>query len=159
MILLFFLTVIILIFMAGKHYAFFTWIPKIINTWASGLKKRGYATNPKYAPILLSSLIEDYNLNQYTPDRDGGKCALQRKCVATGGPKPAVEIPVTGSYGEASSRGKASRKKFRHRCLIYIPRLLVSVKMTILKENSSLKIQEWFTQNRAHPLLSTCTGI
>ncbi|MFT5581909.1 MAG: hypothetical protein ACI9G9_001171 [Psychromonas sp.] len=32
--------------------------------WAKGLKKKGYATNPKY-PDLLIELIEKYNLNQY----------------------------------------------------------------------------------------------
>lgn len=32
--------------------------------WAHGLKKAGYATNPKYANILIK-LIEDYELNRY----------------------------------------------------------------------------------------------
>lgn len=32
--------------------------------WAHGLKKAGYATNPKYAPLLIG-LIERYNLHQY----------------------------------------------------------------------------------------------
>lgn len=32
--------------------------------WAKGLKKCGYATNPKY-PELLINLIERYNLDQY----------------------------------------------------------------------------------------------
>ena len=32
--------------------------------WAHGLKKAGYATNPKY-PQLLIKIIEDYNLSQY----------------------------------------------------------------------------------------------
>ena len=34
------------------------------KSWAKGLKKAGYATNPKY-PSLLINLIEKYNLNQY----------------------------------------------------------------------------------------------
>ena len=33
--------------------------------WAHGLKKCGYATNPKYAQILIK-IIEDYKLQQYT---------------------------------------------------------------------------------------------
>lgn len=33
--------------------------------WANGLKKAGYATNPKYPQVLIK-LIEDYNLQQYT---------------------------------------------------------------------------------------------
>lgn len=35
------------------------------KAWAYGLKKAGYATNPKYAYILIK-LIEDYDLQQYT---------------------------------------------------------------------------------------------
>ena len=34
------------------------------KAWAHGLKKAGYATNPKY-PQLLIKIIEDYNLSQY----------------------------------------------------------------------------------------------
>ena len=35
------------------------------KAWAYGLKKAGYATNPKYSQILIK-LIEDYNLEDYT---------------------------------------------------------------------------------------------
>ncbi|WP_428328233.1 glucosaminidase domain-containing protein [Mucilaginibacter sp.] len=40
--------------------------------WAYGLKKAGYATNPKY-PQLLISIIQKYNLDQY--DRPEGEIA------------------------------------------------------------------------------------
>lgn len=39
--------------------------PTDYKAWAYGLKKAGYATNPKYAQILIK-LIEDYSLQQYT---------------------------------------------------------------------------------------------
>lgn len=39
--------------------------PTDYKGWAYGLKKAGYATNPKYPTILISS-IEQYNLEQYT---------------------------------------------------------------------------------------------
>jgi hypothetical protein len=39
--------------------------PADYKAWAHGLKKAGYATNPKYAQILIK-LIEDYDLQQYT---------------------------------------------------------------------------------------------
>jgi hypothetical protein len=39
--------------------------PADYKAWAYGLKKAGYATNPKYAQILIK-LIEDYGLQQYT---------------------------------------------------------------------------------------------
>jgi len=39
--------------------------PTDYKGWALGLKKAGYATNPKYAQILIR-LIEQYDLQQYT---------------------------------------------------------------------------------------------
>jgi hypothetical protein len=39
--------------------------PTDYKAWAHGLKKAGYATNPKYSQILIK-LIEDYSLQQYT---------------------------------------------------------------------------------------------
>jgi LysM repeat protein len=49
------------------------------KAWAYGLKKAGYATNPKYPQILIKQ-IEQYNLQQYTllaadetPQFDAGK--------------------------------------------------------------------------------------
>jgi LysM repeat protein len=39
--------------------------PTDYEAWAYGLKKAGYATNPKYAQILIK-LIRDYNLEDYT---------------------------------------------------------------------------------------------
>ena len=48
-----------------KRYAFlFQLKPTDYKAWAKGLKKAGYATNPKY-PSLLINLIEKYSLNQY----------------------------------------------------------------------------------------------
>jgi LysM repeat protein len=49
-----------------SHYAFlFNLDPTNYEAWAYGLKKAGYATNPKYPQILIK-LIEDYNLEDYT---------------------------------------------------------------------------------------------
>jgi LysM repeat protein len=39
--------------------------PKDYQGWAYGLKKAGYATNPRYAPTLIK-LIEEYHLQDYT---------------------------------------------------------------------------------------------
>jgi Mannosyl-glycoprotein endo-beta-N-acetylglucosaminidase/LysM domain len=50
----------------GQRYAFlFELDPTDYEGWANGLKKAGYATNPKY-PVVLIKLIEDYNLQDYT---------------------------------------------------------------------------------------------
>lgn len=51
---------------AGARYAsLFTLDPTDYRGWAYGLKKAGYATNPKYPEVLIR-LIEDYNLQDYT---------------------------------------------------------------------------------------------
>lgn len=50
----------------GTRYAFlFSLDPTDFEGWAHGLKKAGYATNPKY-PQLLIKLIQTYNLQNYT---------------------------------------------------------------------------------------------
>jgi LysM repeat protein len=54
-----------------KRYAFlFEYKITDYKAWALGLKKAGYATNPKY-PQLLISLIEKYNLTRF--DKKGNK--------------------------------------------------------------------------------------
>src|SRR6187455_149030 len=48
-----------------RYASLFELDPTDYKSWAYGLKKAGYATNPKYAPIIVK-LIEDYNLQDYT---------------------------------------------------------------------------------------------
>ena len=49
-----------------KHYSsLFELDPEDYEAWAYGLKKAGYATNPKYPQILIK-LIRDYNLQDYS---------------------------------------------------------------------------------------------
>jgi Mannosyl-glycoprotein endo-beta-N-acetylglucosaminidase/LysM domain len=54
-------------FLKNRPYysSLFNLDPMDYKAWAHGLKKAGYATNPKYAHILIK-LIEDYDLQQYT---------------------------------------------------------------------------------------------
>lgn len=48
------------------RYAFlFNLKPTDYTGWAYGLKKAGYATNPKYSQVLIR-IIEEYNLQDYT---------------------------------------------------------------------------------------------
>lgn len=50
----------------SPRYAFlFHLDPTDYKGWAYGLKRAGYATNPKYPQIIIK-LIEDYNLEDYT---------------------------------------------------------------------------------------------
>ncbi len=48
-----------------RYASLFLLAPTDYEGWANGLKKAGYATNPKY-PLALIKLIEDYDLQQYT---------------------------------------------------------------------------------------------
>lgn len=50
---------------SDRYTSLFQLDPTDYKAWAFGLKKAGYATNPKYAPIIIK-LIEDYNLEQYS---------------------------------------------------------------------------------------------
>lgn len=51
---------------ASPRYAFlFNLDPTDYEGWALGLKKAGYATNPKYPQVLIK-IIEDYHLQDYT---------------------------------------------------------------------------------------------
>ncbi len=51
---------------SNKRYAkLFTYEVTDYKSWANGLKQCGYATNPKYA-VLIISLIEKFQLNEYT---------------------------------------------------------------------------------------------
>lgn len=54
-------------FLRGRpnYAALFQLDPTDYEGWAYGLKRAGYATNPKYAQILIK-LIEDYHLQDYT---------------------------------------------------------------------------------------------
>jgi hypothetical protein len=75
----------------GERYGFlFKLDPTDYKAWAFGLKKAGYATNPKYAPIIIR-IIEEYNLQQYSLIALG-KLSPDQEVVASV-PKPATETP------------------------------------------------------------------
>ncbi|MEO6488882.1 MAG: glucosaminidase domain-containing protein [Ferruginibacter sp.] len=55
----------------SSRYAFlFELDPSDYKAWAYGLKKAGYATNPRYPDILIRN-IEENDLHQYDQDADG----------------------------------------------------------------------------------------
>jgi LysM repeat protein len=53
-----------------RYASLFKLEPTDYKGWAYGLKKAGYATNPRYPQILISN-IEKYNLQQYNEPWDG----------------------------------------------------------------------------------------
>jgi hypothetical protein len=50
---------------SARYASLFKLDPMNYSAWAYGLKKAGYATNPKYPQIIIK-LIEDYHLQDYT---------------------------------------------------------------------------------------------
>jgi flagellum-specific peptidoglycan hydrolase FlgJ len=67
------------IFLSGRErYAFLFKLPrKDYKSWAKGLKKAGYATDPKY-PKKLIGIIERYELYQYDVKKGKQKRTAQR---------------------------------------------------------------------------------
>ncbi len=60
-----------------KRYEFlFEYDKKDYKSWANGLKRAGYATNPNY-PSLLINLIEKYDLDKY--DKRGAKRMIRKE--------------------------------------------------------------------------------
>lgn len=77
-----------------KHYSFlFTLDPTDYRAWAYGLKKAGYATNPRYPEMLIKN-IETYHLNDYSLIALGKKQGNENTTVATVDPKPVPETKI-----------------------------------------------------------------
>lgn len=70
-------------FLKRKHYAFLFELDKNdYKGWAQGLKKAGYATNPKY-PDLIISVIERYGLDRFDrPETDLQKIQREDRVLA-----------------------------------------------------------------------------
>jgi LysM repeat protein len=72
-----------------QRYAFlFDFETTDYKSWAHGLKKAGYATNPRYADLLIK-LIEEHELHKY--DKGGRRVPLTQP-LAT--PQPPVSQPA-----------------------------------------------------------------
>src|SRR5215204_5004290 len=88
-----------------SHYAsLFKLDPTDYEGWAKGLKKAGYATNPKYPQILIK-LIRDYNLQDYT------LVALGRKKLETNEPQWVKNTESTNTALGVGDEVKAEPKK------------------------------------------------
>lgn len=76
------------VFLLKPRYAFlFDYKTTDYKAWAHGLKKAGYATNPKY-PELLIKIIEENNLQRFDTEQKGKKpVAEQPKVKPTGKPQ------------------------------------------------------------------------
>lgn len=67
--------------------------PADYEGWAWGLKKAGYATNPKYAQTIIK-LIEDYGLQEYTLIAMGKKSMYLEETEEPAPETPTVETVV-----------------------------------------------------------------
>lgn len=87
--------------------------PKDYAAWAAGLKKAGYATNPKY-PELLTGVITKYNLAQY----DTGNAQVAREQRIAGVKAASANLAlmnvkpgtVDNSYKAAEARDKQAEE-------------------------------------------------
>lgn len=73
-----------------RYASLFTLDPTNYSGWAYGLKKAGYATNPKYPQIIIK-LIENYHLQDYTLIALGKLNPPEEFLVKTEPVKPASE--------------------------------------------------------------------
>lgn len=89
---------------SGQRYAFlFSLAPTDYEGWANGLKKAGYATNPKYPQVLIK-LIEDYNLQEYTFIAIGRKTDKEDESVTATAEEP--NKIITGVNSSAQDDGQ-----------------------------------------------------
>lgn len=82
-------------FLKGSdRYAFlFQLDPLDYKNWAYGLRKAGYATNPKYAQILIN-YIEQYHLNDYSLIAMGKMKDTTETPYVAAAPAPVLVAPV-----------------------------------------------------------------
>ena len=85
--------------MSRSRYAFlFDYKSTDYKNWAKGLRKAGYATDPKY-PQRLISLIERYNLYQY----DTGVKVAKKPVAAKTDSKTQTSQTAEGAWGDFAS--------------------------------------------------------
>ena len=76
-----------------RYASLFQLDPTDYKAWAYGLKKAGYATNPKYTQVLIK-LIEDYDLQDYTMIALGKLKRGQETLAQTENKNQDIIIPV-----------------------------------------------------------------
>lgn len=85
-----------------RYASLFSLDPLDYEAWANGLKRAGYATNPRYPQIIIK-LIEDYHLQDYTLIAMG---KMEPKDEILAGVKPEikkVEVAILDQQSAASA--------------------------------------------------------
>jgi hypothetical protein len=96
-----------------RYSSLFSIDPTDYASWAWGLKKAGYATNPKYPQILIK-LIEQYNLNDYTLIALGRK-KDDSQDVATGKPKTPPHVYSSPAETDENNNEAGNKLKLQVR--------------------------------------------
>ncbi len=96
-----------------RYAALFQLNPSDYKGWAYGLKRAGYATNPRYPQIVISN-IEKYNLQQYDDGNSVAENNVQKEV-------PALQVVLTKTSYENEELNKAikSKSKFNGLKAIY----------------------------------------
>ena len=95
----------------SQRYSFlFELDPTDYEDWAKGLRKAGYATNPKYSQIIIK-LIEDYNLNDYTLIALGKKKDYPGEIIAATDKRNVPEVYSMPAEGENSDEEAENKLK------------------------------------------------
>lgn len=106
----------------GSRYAFlFQLDPSDYKGWAYGLKKAGYATNPRYPDILIKN-IEENNLHQFDlaePSEGFSDIASQSKKEETFIPRPIHYTEMNTANNVASI--KAGKTLFNGLKAVFVP--------------------------------------
>ncbi|MFN5324456.1 MAG: glucosaminidase domain-containing protein [Bacteroidota bacterium] len=76
--------------------------------WAHGLKKAGYATNPKYAELLIK-IIEEHELHKY--DKGGSKLPISSENTAATKPAKPIENEKKHVHHKDQSGNKTDGSK------------------------------------------------
>lgn len=107
-----------------RYASLFKLSPNDYKGWAYGLKKAGYATNPKYPDILIRN-IEKYNLQQYDTNVDGSPVVDVAKQEELNS-EPVEEIIKPVKYTEMNMKEnlasiKAGKTLFNGLKAIFVP--------------------------------------
>jgi hypothetical protein len=95
------------------RYAFLFQIdPLDYEDWARGLKKAGYATNPKYPQILIK-LIEDYHLQDYTLIAMG-KMEAGQEMIAKNRPASNSQVTQVSQTRQETVQPVAEKEKINY---------------------------------------------
>ncbi|MGZ8516239.1 MAG: glucosaminidase domain-containing protein [Chitinophagaceae bacterium] len=112
---------------SSRYASLFNLDPLDYPGWAYGLKKAGYATNPKYPQIIIK-LIETYNLQDYTlialgkmPVKENLVAAVNVEELDTGLPVNfEAKAPVTESRSEKLQDYPAGEFKINNTRVTYV---------------------------------------